>query len=337
MNKKHRNYGIDLIKIIACLLVVTLHCLAPTDPVVKNSIFNTSLYYAGTLAIPIFFMASSYFVLNKGAISYKYSFIRIRNILFVVISWLLLFSIVKFIFKHQFNFIDQLKGSAFTGIPNTNFYHFWFFWALMIMLLIAPLLWELIQHHFTAYLWLTIIMTAICLLIDLSIHLGYSKLVQNTPQVFRLNTWIEYYLLGGLVGNQHFKKILNYIEQRFALFVTLDIILYIILIIYSLWNRNIIHWVYAEANYNNILVLIISVLSLCLFSASSPTGQNVIEFIIPATMGIYIIHPFLIGKVSKIELFYNYPSLMIIIISIICLISVEIALRIPYINKLFRL
>ena len=54
-------------------------------------------------------------------------------------------------------------------------------------------------------------------------------------------------------------------------------------------------------------------------------------------MGIYIIHPFLIGKVSKIELFYNYPSLMIIIISIICLISVEIALRIPYINKLFRL
>lgn len=86
MNKKHRNYGIDLIKIIACLLVITLHCLAPTDPVVKNSIFNTSLYYAGTLAIPIFFMASSYFVLNKRSISYKYSFIRIKNILFVVIS-----------------------------------------------------------------------------------------------------------------------------------------------------------------------------------------------------------------------------------------------------------
>lgn len=65
--------------------------------------------------------------------------------------------------------------------------------------------------------------------------------------------------------------------------------------------------------------------------------KNIIEFIIPATMGIYIIHPFLIGKVSKIGLFYNYPSLMIIVIFIICLIGVEIVLRVPYINKLFKL
>lgn len=65
MVKKKRNIGIDLIKIVACFLVITLHSLSPVDPVVYNNIFNISLYYVGTLAIPIFFMASGYFVLNK--------------------------------------------------------------------------------------------------------------------------------------------------------------------------------------------------------------------------------------------------------------------------------
>lgn len=53
MNRK-RNYGIDLIKIIACILVITLHSLDPMMPVVRNNMFNAALYYAGTMAIPIF-------------------------------------------------------------------------------------------------------------------------------------------------------------------------------------------------------------------------------------------------------------------------------------------
>ena len=93
MVKKKRNIGIDLIKIIACILVITLHSLSPVDPVVSNNIFNLSMYYAGTLAIPIFFMSSGYFVLNKTSISYVYSFKRIKNILIVVFSWIVLYSL----------------------------------------------------------------------------------------------------------------------------------------------------------------------------------------------------------------------------------------------------
>ena len=298
---------------------------------------NSSLYYVGTLAIPIFFMASGYFVLNKITISYNYSFFRIKNILFVVFSWILLFSFIKFIFKHNFDFFSQLKGSIFVGVNGSHFYHFWFFWSLMIMLLIAPLLWYLLQYHFKAYIYLLTIITLICLILDFIMHFGYTYLIKDTPQVFRLNTWIEYYMLGGLVGNIHFEKIKNFIQNNFTYFALIDIILYIILIFYSLWNKSIIHWVYAEANYNNILVILISMLTLSLFSSVRLQNSKIIEFIIPATMGIYIIHPFLIRKISKILFFNSYPFLMAITIFIICSVLVELALRIPIINKLFKL
>lgn len=167
--------------------------------------------------------------------------------------------------------------------------------------------------------------------------MGYAYLMRNTQQVFRINTWLEYYLLGGLVGNAHFGQIREFFKTHFIAFSILDIFLYIILIVYSLWNRQIIGWVYAEANYNNILVMLISVISMTLFATSQPKAETVIEYIIPATMGIYILQSFAISFLSKIALFHVYPALLIPIVFIICMIVVEIALKIPVVNRLFKL
>ena len=93
-NRKHRNYGLDLAKILACILVLCLHSLRPTSSIVKSSIVNLSVYYAGSIAIPIFFMASSYFVLNKRTISYFYVMKRVGDILFIIIGWILIYSII---------------------------------------------------------------------------------------------------------------------------------------------------------------------------------------------------------------------------------------------------
>ena len=337
MVKKKRNIGIDLIKIVACFSVITLHSLSPVDPVVYNNIFNISLYYVGTLAIPIFFMASGYFVLNKKNISYFYSFKRIRNILIVVFSWLILGSLAVLIVKNKFNFLNEIEGSVFSGVAHSHFYHFWFFGALIIMLLIAPILVWILQKSFNYFLVLTVLVTIICLIQDVSLHVGYVYLMRNTQQVFRINTWLEYYLLGGLVGNTHFNQIRKFVKNYFIAFSILDIFLYIVLVIYSLWNRQIIGWAYAEANYNNILVMLISVISMTLFATSQPKTENVIEYVIPATMGIYILQSFAIGFLSKITLFHVYPALLIPIVFIICMIVVEIALKIPVVNRLFKL
>lgn len=77
--RKSRNFGLDLVKVLACILVICLHSLTPTSLVVKDNIFNSSVYYSGTIAIPIFFMASSYFVLNKKDISFYYVLRRVKR------------------------------------------------------------------------------------------------------------------------------------------------------------------------------------------------------------------------------------------------------------------
>lgn len=149
---------------------------------VRNNIFNLSLYYIGTLAIPIFFMSSGYFVLNKITISYVYSFKRIINILIIVFSWLLLYSLIVLIVKHKFTFLNELKGSAFTGVLNSHFYHFWFFWALILMLLIAPVLVWILQKSFKCFVALTIVITIVCLLQDISLHMGYTYIMRVLPK-----------------------------------------------------------------------------------------------------------------------------------------------------------
>lgn len=336
MNKK-RNYGIDLIKIIACVLVIVLHSLNPTTPAVEHNIIRLSIYYIGTLAIPIFFMASGYFVLNKKNISYFYSFLRIKNIFIILFSWILLFSVIYFIIKHKFCFFNEMKGSIFANVAHSHFYHFWFFWALMIMLLIAPMLAWILRKSFKYFLVLTIIVTVICWIQDLSLHFGYTNLMKNIPQVFRLNIWIEYYLLGGIIGNAHFRSIKNYVKSHFIIFSIIDILLYIILIGYSLWNSKIIGWVYAEANYNNILVMLISVISMTLFAVANLRVDKIIECIISATMGIYILQSFAISALGKVHFFAIHPIFMIPVVFIACLIIVKIALHLPIIRNLFVL
>ena len=335
--RKSRNFGLDLVKVLACILVICLHSLTPTSLVVKNNIFNSSVYYSGTIAIPIFFMASSYFVLNKKDISFYYVLRRVVDIFFIIVGWVLVYSICQLIVKHRFIFLEELKGTAFITTSSNHFYHFWFFGALIFMLIISPLLWYILHNNFKRYLFLTFILTLICVGVDISLHLDNSINIQNIPQVFRIYLYIEYYLLGGLIGNLRFIKIKEYVKKHIMIISFSAIFLYFIVIIYSIWNRNVIHWDYAEANYGNILVIFTSVLILIIFSVLNPKNKKLIEFIIPATMGIYMIHPFFINKLMKIHFFYEYPVFMVPILFVLCLIIVEIALRIPVIKRFFKL
>ena len=143
--------------------------------------------------------------------------------------------------------------------------------------------------------------------------------------------------LGGLVGNTHFNKIKYFVKQHYLLFSLIDIVLYVVMIIYSIWNVHIIGWVYAEANYNNILVILVAIISMTLFSIANPKLDRIIEFVIPATMGIYILQSFVIGIVEKNSIFSAYPVVVIPVTFILCLVMVKVCKRIPFVKILFSL
>lgn len=69
-----RNNNIDLIKLYACICVVALHTI-PKD----LSAVTTTIYYLSGVAVPLFFMSSGYFLLNRGEISIKYTIMDTKD------------------------------------------------------------------------------------------------------------------------------------------------------------------------------------------------------------------------------------------------------------------
>lgn len=55
-----RNINIDLLKVIACFCVITLHTVG-----MDISLINSSLYYIAGLAVPMFFMVNGYLLFSK--------------------------------------------------------------------------------------------------------------------------------------------------------------------------------------------------------------------------------------------------------------------------------
>lgn len=79
---KGRNYGIDFLKIIACLAVLRLHIISIN---VAENEFQLFTYYLSGFAVPIFFMANGYFILNKIDLKFDYIIKKIKKILILLV------------------------------------------------------------------------------------------------------------------------------------------------------------------------------------------------------------------------------------------------------------
>ena len=82
----NRNINVDFLKCLACIAVVGLHTIS------RDS--NSIVYYLCTFAIPVFFVSSGYFLLNKKSVSCKYISNKIFRILRVVFIWSILLGIL---------------------------------------------------------------------------------------------------------------------------------------------------------------------------------------------------------------------------------------------------
>lgn len=127
VSKQERNYNLDLIKIMACIAVVGLHTLNR-----DLSSLNLILYYLCGFAVPAFFMASGYILLNRGEIFYAYVWKRIFKIVRVVICW----TLIVFFDELLLNLLrsDVSKNPAFdivliatkSFLKKGRLWHFWY-------------------------------------------------------------------------------------------------------------------------------------------------------------------------------------------------------------------
>lgn len=119
-----RNNSIDLIKFIACILIVVLHAITPSEDVLQESV-----YLLGTYAIPLFFMVNGYLRRDK---QFTFSFawkMTVRYVKFIAI-WTILFGTAKLLLQREFTY-PQLFVGAVIGFD--ALYHFWFLTGLLVL------------------------------------------------------------------------------------------------------------------------------------------------------------------------------------------------------------
>lgn len=294
-NNSNRNYNLDLLKIIACIAVIGLHTF------VKNiSIITSACYYLCGYAVPIFIMSSGFLLADKKNCSFRYSINKIVRILRTVILCNALFHLEKLIYdtvvKQSFSitFINDFIFDIVKGfVQSGTMWHFWYFGALIILYIALPL----ISKIKTERSMLTILVGLCFIAISLQqfSYINGFAVQSQVIQTFRIWTWLLYFILGMYIRkkNQNDNKV-----STIALICTT-----ILSVFYQLHIvNNIIIGVDAEYFYDSI-VYMVWVFVLFTWTLSLKLSDFLIKhikFISSLTMGVYIVHPFIIRFLKQL-------------------------------------
>lgn len=296
IRKQHaRNIGIDFARVLACLGVLTLHLIGRDSGPVSGCV-----YFLSGFSIPVFFMASGYFVLNRSGLGYGYALRKTAKILPTVFLWVCVMSVLKSIIDGYFYnpFVEIVKALLQRGV----FSILWFFWALLLIYAAAPVLSALIRRVGSGLTAVAFGLGAICVCVDvLSVILclrGGAPLQQNVPQTLRLWTWLFYFSLGGVLGNEDvkMKMVAWFSPRRAALLLAVSSFLVVI------WEFGVGYHMLsvlgAEYFYDDPASMLWSfaIFVTCDVSFERLRGQrpcaSIIECLAPLTMGIYVTHAF---------------------------------------------
>lgn len=129
---KRRNVGIDLLRIIACFLVILYH--SRYEYTVINNIDRlivTVSFFIGRIAVPLFFIMSGYFTIPSCNDTFGFLKKRFIRIVCPSLFWMVIYAIVL---GHCSSNI-LLESVTLTYAP-----HLWYIYALIGLILFTPLI-----------------------------------------------------------------------------------------------------------------------------------------------------------------------------------------------------
>ena len=323
-----RNLGLDLLKIFSCIGVVVLHSTRPGFNLEHYNI-SAYLYYLATYAIPLFFMLNGYFLLNKKKLPYSYVFNKIRGILTIVFVWNMLIWVIK----RDFN-VNPLMKIIGSLLQKGYAYQFWFFGSLIIIYLTLPIVKKVLEKDYSYFVILLILIVIGIVIEMINTFIFHKPIQQYVPQTFRLWTWFFYYILGGYLGKINIQeiKLTKLIKISFSIIFIISPILLFYL------AKNVYHDAPAEYFYDSMIVKIVSIGLFILFLKIEKNivlkNNELIVMVSSLTMGVYIVHTYVLARVAKYinyNLWYNTVIILIVTLSISFFIS-----RIIWSVKYFR-
>lgn len=337
MKIRKREIGIDLVKTIACYLVVALHTIR-----VEVSGVNFVIFAFAVVAIPLFFMVNGYLMFRKEQIPLKYVGKKVIRILSVCFCWEALHGMAYFLYYRQFR--NVFESFVLDFFQKGLFFHFWFMGALIILYICMPFLRRLYDHSQKIYIGILLCLGGICVLIDIIMIVTKNQFVLNIPQNLRLWYWLFYYMLGGLVSKKK-EKIIEWISRISWKVKTIILVTNIFIVI--LWQKIIgyvvVNHYVIESFYGCIPVIVLAtIIFMYILEIKSFKYDKVVTYLAGLSMGIYIVHPFLLAILKKfvpafVEGNFITNILFWILTVVISGIVSAVIRAIPYVRELIKL
>lgn len=316
--KQERNLNIDLIKIISCIGVVGLHVFYQYG---ESSTMYRLIYNMGIISIPLFFMASGYFMLNRS-VDWKKIINKIKKIILFVTIWGIAFWLLYGIIDHNLT-LYQLAVNIFGPyIQKGHLGQFWFLASLIIVYLLSPILIKFKMKNHTMYyilLFSLILLSAILSYIDIT----SGKVMEgHFIQTFRLWIWLPYFMIGGEMP--HIKRFLaiKIQKNKAGLNIFACGIILCLLSVYACYIENIQHNMFAEYIYDDFVTyicvfIIFLLLDNVVIHHNGVMFNRLIVSLSTLTVGIYIIHPTVIKLLEHIAILSQNP-IILFLASFIC-------------------
>lgn len=326
---RKREYGLDLLKVFACLGVVALHTLLRGKGPVNMVIARLSV-----MAIPLFVMISGYLMMSRPSLDYRYALKKVLRILVVCFCWELLHATAYYLYYRETR--DFLKSFVLDFFQAGLFYHFWYMGSLILLYLLMPLLDRLQKQSVNVYRTVLLVLCCVNAIFDLTIIIFKHSILSNVPQSLHVWFWLEYAMLGGLLARDQQGR-----EWILSKVTPLRMVLMLFLLVTL---DHVFVGIAGEVSYGAVSV---QLTSLSVFACAckirwSDRWEKCLLMLSALTMGIYIMHPFVLAVLNKfVPAFTGGGAVMNLLFwlltTAVCAVATVLVQKIPILNRLLKL
>lgn len=317
-----RNQSIDMIKVVAMIGVLSLHCnLGKLD----NPVAFVLSRMAGA-SIPLFFMVSGYLLINKQT-DFHYAIKKIVGILKFVFICSLCFWTIQMLHHQEFN-INVIYIFLKAFIQKGPFWMFWYFGAMCLIYFSLPFLkWcdRKVSFFFPKLLGILLCVDFIVFVMTYQSHFEYSVI-----QTFRIWNWLTYFSLGTVIQKYHLKF------NSSILAVILSMVAFVAFVYYC---KSVIGGV--EYFFSTPLCMAYALLLFVWLESRQITNNKMLSELSKLFLPVYTIHYFVIKYYSQV-VDSQYagvwtPMLDFLIVTIVTLTMCCIIMRVPFMGKVFKI
>lgn len=320
-----RDISLDIIRIVACLMVIIMHAPIPNENAI--GIFNVALSYYTTPCIGLFFMVSGALLLPIKGSGIEFLKKRFAKIAGPTIFWSIFYIACKYFFEGTNDGIIK----SILSIPFSPQGHgvMWFMYTLAGLYLIAPILSAWLERTSKKEIELYLLIWGLTTCYPL-IRLFLTTQTGETGVLYYFSGFVGYFLLG-----YYLRKYPQAIPNKILL-PTLFIAI-CAPIICKLFHFNVNF--YEMFWYLSIFVVIMSIawFKLIINNITSYRGGQFIVLISNLSFGIYLIHIFVMRYILwRMDIIQNINSyiaqtIIVIIATFVgSLILCSVIARLPY-------